>query len=67
MGKALLVHLAALARERGCARFEWAVLDWNEDAKAFYAGLGAVPMSKWTIYRLAEDALDEVAELRNRV
>ena len=67
LGKALLMHLAALASERGCARFEWAVLDWNEDAKAFYTGLGAVPMSKWTIYRLAGDALESVAGLRNSV
>jgi len=56
-GEALLAHVARLACERGCGRMEWAVLDWNEPAAAFYRKLGAVPMSDWTVYRLAGDAL----------
>jgi GNAT superfamily N-acetyltransferase len=67
LGKALLVHLAGLARDRGCARLSWAVLDWNEPAKAFYAALRATPMSSWTVYRLAGDALEAIAGLRNRL
>jgi GNAT superfamily N-acetyltransferase len=56
-GKALLQHLARLALERGCGRMEWSVLDWNEPAIAFYEALGASPMTEWTTYRLAGDAL----------
>lgn len=56
-GRAMLAHLAAVARERNCGRFEWAVLDWNEPAIGFYKGLGAVPMSEWTTFRMAGDAL----------
>ena len=47
-GKALLVELARIALERGCRRFEWSVLDWNEPSIAFYKALGAVPMDEWT-------------------
>jgi GNAT superfamily N-acetyltransferase len=61
IGRALLVHLAKLARERGCGRLEWWVLDWNEPAIRFYKSLGAVPMEEWTVYRLTEEALDELA------
>jgi GNAT superfamily N-acetyltransferase len=52
LGKALLAHLAALAVERGCARLEWSVLDWNAPAIGFYERLGARPMDEWTIMRL---------------
>src|SRR5580765_6253553 len=41
VGRRLLAHLAQLARDRGCGRLEWAVLDWNESAIGFYRGLGA--------------------------
>ncbi len=61
VGKALLVHLAALAVERGCGRFEWSVLDWNEPAIRFYKALGAVAMDEWTVYRVTGTALDELA------
>jgi GNAT superfamily N-acetyltransferase len=61
LGRALLVYLARLARERGCGRMEWAVLDWNQPAIAFYRQLGAVPMDDWTVFRLAGDALDALA------
>lgn len=59
-GKALLRELARIARERGCARFEWAVLDWNTPAIGFYKSLGAVPMEDWTIYRLRGEALERL-------
>jgi GNAT superfamily N-acetyltransferase len=62
-GRAMLVHLAKLARDRGCSRFEWAVLDWNKPAIEFYKKLGAVPMSDWTIFRLSGDALERLSEL----
>ena len=61
-GKALLVHLAGLARERGCGRFEWSVLDWNEPAIQFYKNLGAVPMDEWTVYRVTGNALNRLAD-----
>jgi GNAT superfamily N-acetyltransferase len=60
-GRALLSTVARLALERGCARFEWAVLDWNELAIGFYRRLGAVPMDDWTTYRLTGAALEELA------
>ena len=56
-GKALLQELARIAVERGCGRFEWAVLDWNAPAIQFYKSLGATPMDEWTVFRLAGDAL----------
>jgi GNAT superfamily N-acetyltransferase len=56
-GKRLLLHLAGIAAERGYARLEWTVLDWNEPSIGFYRSLGAVPMDEWTTYRLAGDAL----------
>ena len=56
IGRALMIHLARLARERGYARFEWSVLDWNEPASRFYRALGAEPL----------DGLDHVAPERRR-
>ena len=61
VGRQLLVHLARLARERGCGRLEWAVLDWNEPAMKFYRGLGAIRKDDWTIFRLTGDALAKLA------
>lgn len=60
IGKALLVHLAGLAVERGCGRMEWSVLDWNSRAIEFYESLGAKPVDGWTVYRLTGDALQRV-------
>lgn len=60
-GKALLLHLAKLAKARGCGRFEWSVLDWNEPSIQFYRSLGATPMNDWTIMRVTGDALDRLA------
>jgi GNAT superfamily N-acetyltransferase len=61
IGKALLVHLAKLARERRCGRLEWSVLDWNEPAIGFYKNLGAVPKDEWTVFRVTGDALARLA------
>ena len=62
-GRALLLHLARLAQARGCGRFEWSVLDWNEPSIRFYQSLGAVPLNDWTIFRVTGDALDCMAAL----
>jgi GNAT superfamily N-acetyltransferase len=62
IGKSLLVHLAQLAVQRGCGRFEWAVLDWNQPARSFYESLGAMPNSEWINYRIAGEALRRLAE-----
>ncbi|MGW3042828.1 N-acetyltransferase family protein [Kitasatospora sp. NPDC001159] len=56
-GKALLLELARIAVERGYARVEWSVLDWNQPSIDFYKSLGAVPMDEWTVYRLTGEAL----------
>lgn len=61
LGRALLGRLAAIATERGYARVEWAVLNWNRPAIDFYAALGARPQEEWTTYRLTGPALSEVA------
>lgn len=61
VGKALLVHLAKLGRERGCGRLEWSVLNWNERAMEFYQDLGAVPMDEWTTFRIEGEALNRLA------
>ncbi len=59
-GKALLLHLARLAKERNCGRMEWVCLDWNTPSINFYKSLGAKPMDDWTIYRLDERSLGEL-------
>ena len=61
-GRALLVDLAKIARDRDCGRMEWAVLDWNEPAIKFYRDLGAKPMEEWTVFRLARDGIARLAE-----
>ena len=61
LGRALLQALAQVAAERGWARVEWSVLDWNAPALGFYRGLGAVPLEDWTVFRLTGDALRAVA------
>ena len=61
-GRALLVHLAKIARDRGCGRMEWAVLNWNEPAIKFYQGLGAAPLNDWTVFRLTGKEIDKLAE-----
>jgi GNAT superfamily N-acetyltransferase len=61
VGKRLLVELARVATERGCARLEWSVLDWNQPAIEFYRALGATPMDEWTVFRLTDEPLDALA------
>ncbi|MDI3330939.1 MAG: GNAT family N-acetyltransferase [Micrococcus sp.] len=56
-GRRLLEHLAGICTERGYARMEWTVLDWNEPSIGFYRSLGAEPMDEWTTFRLTGEAL----------
>jgi len=60
-GRGLLQRLARIAVERGCGRFEWSVLDWNEPAIGFYKSLGARLMDGWSIFRVTGDALTKLA------
>ncbi len=60
-GRALLTRLAQIAKERGCGRMEWAVLDWNEPAIQFYRKLGATPMHEWTVFRLTAEEIAALA------
>ncbi|MBN8808467.1 MAG: GNAT family N-acetyltransferase [Sphingomonas sp.] len=61
VGTALLRHLAGLAIDRDCARFEWAVLDWNMPAVEFYTAMGAESLDEWTVRRVSGTALDRLA------
>src|SRR5215470_2901110 len=63
-GRELLLHVARIAHQRGCGRFEWAVLDWNQSAIDFYTSLGAVALDDWTIHRVTGDALAKLAAAR---
>jgi GNAT superfamily N-acetyltransferase len=57
IGKALLIEIAKIAKERNCGRLEWAVLDWNAPAIDFYRRLGAVSLDEWTLFRVTPEAL----------
>jgi GNAT superfamily N-acetyltransferase len=57
LGRALIARVGEIARNRGCGRLEWSVLDWNTDAIAFYEGLGATLMHEWKLARVTGDAL----------
>ena len=61
-GKAILKKLASIAVERGCGRLEWWCLDWNKPSIDFYRSLGAKSMDDWTVYRIAGEALTNLAE-----
>ncbi|MDE2134370.1 MAG: GNAT family N-acetyltransferase [Alphaproteobacteria bacterium] len=61
IGKGLMLDLAKRAREEGCGRFEWAVLDWNRPSIAFYESLGARRVEGWQVYRLDGEALKQAA------
>ncbi len=61
IGKKLLVHLAGIAKERNCGRFEWVALDWNERAIRFYQALGAEMKAEWQLFRLDEAGIANVA------
>lgn len=59
-GIALMAHLAQIAREQNCQRFEWSVLNWNQPAINFYESLGARPLTEWTRYRMDADAIQSM-------
>lgn len=61
VGTALLRHLAGIALDRDCGRFEWAVLDWNTPAIDFYTAMGAESLDEWRIRRVTGDALAKLA------
>lgn len=63
-GRALLLHVARIAQERRCGRFEWAALDWNTPAIEFYKALGAKALDDWTIFRVTGEALTRLATTR---
>jgi GNAT superfamily N-acetyltransferase len=62
LGKRLLVELATIARDRGCRRMDWMVLDWNTSAQGFYRGIGAEPLEIWTVWRMRHDAIATLAQ-----
>lgn len=64
IGKALLVHLARIAVERGCARYQWQVLDWNQPSIEFYEALGARATREWVPFRVDGEALEQLARTR---
>ena len=61
-GKALLLYLARLAKERNCGRMEWICLDWNAPSLAFYRSIGAVPLDEWTVQRMTESVMKRFAK-----
>jgi len=61
-GKALIVHLAGLAKTRNCGRFEWRVLDWNKPSIDFYKSLGAQILPEWHLVRLTSDEISTLLE-----
>lgn len=63
-GRTLLLHVARIAHERGCGRFEWAALDWNTPAIDFYKSLGAIALDDWTSFRVTGEALEKLAWMR---
>ncbi len=62
IAKAVFRYLAKKAVEERCGRMEWSVLDWNENAIAFYRAMGAKPMDEWTVQRLTGEALERLAQ-----
>jgi GNAT superfamily N-acetyltransferase len=63
IGKALLVHLAQVAVEKGCGRYQWQVLDWNTSAIEFYKSLGAKVLHEWLTMRVSGERLQKLAEI----
>jgi GNAT superfamily N-acetyltransferase len=62
LGKVMFSCLARIAVDRGCDRLDWWCLDWNEPSITFYKGMGAAPMSDWTVYRLEGERLMRLAD-----
>nr|WP_211176922.1 GNAT family N-acetyltransferase [Pseudonocardia acidicola] len=65
LGRALLATLAGICTERGYARLEWSVLDWNTPSIGFYRSIGAVGMDEWTTFRLTGTPLADLAADRS--
>ena len=63
-GRAMLLHVARIAKERNCGRFEWSVLDWNEPAIFFYKSLGATILPEWKLARVTGKALENLAKMK---
>lgn len=63
-GKAMFKKLAEIAIEKNCGRMEWVCLNWNEPSIEFYYQLGAVGMDEWTTYRLTEDKIKQIAQIK---
>lgn len=61
-GKKLFIELSKIAKAKNCGRMEWSVLDWNSSAIKFYESLGAKPMDEWTVFRLDEKGISDLAE-----
>lgn len=61
-GKALLTELAKIAKDKHCGRMEWSVLNWNTPSIEFYKSLGAKPMDEWSVYRLTEEKIYDLAQ-----
>lgn len=62
LGRAMLQRLAAIAVERQCGRFEWTVLDWNQNAIDFYEKMGAIVLPDWRVVRMTGEALTQLAK-----
>ena len=62
IGRQLLAYLAQLAVTRGCGRFEWSVLNWNEPSIKFYQKMGASPLKEWTMFRITGEELEKLAD-----
>ncbi|MGK0189742.1 MAG: GNAT superfamily N-acetyltransferase [Verrucomicrobiales bacterium] len=63
IGKALLLNVAKIARDRGCQRMDWSVLDWNQPAIDFYESIGAKIQREWLLVRLDSAALQQLQQL----
>jgi len=61
IGRQLMAHLAKIAMNRGCPRFEWVALDWNQTAADFYETLGAQEISEWRLFRMTPEPLAKLA------
>ena len=61
IAKGLMVELAKIAVQKGCTRFEWAVLDWNVDAMDFYHAMGGSHQKEWQIFRMEKDEIEALA------
>ena len=62
LGEIMIAYVAKLAIERNCGRFEWSCLNWNEPSIKFYKSMGAVPMDQWTVHRVSDEALNQLAK-----